>query len=85
MENIDIIKEPTTISVGDIFTDDKYYSKRASWCNSNGCYIEEIEPREDGARQFQIKKPKESTEEEKMENLKKSIISSVQSELDKTA
>lgn len=89
MENIDIneeeIEQELTINVGDIFIDDKNYSKRAEWCNSNGCYIEEIEPKEDGVRQFQIKKPKESTEEEKMENLKKSIISSVQSELDKTA
>jgi hypothetical protein len=38
-----------------IFTDDDDYSNKAKWCNDNGCYIEEIEPLEDGTRQFQIK------------------------------
>lgn len=41
--------------INQIFIDDENYSKRAKWCNSNGCYIEEIEPKEDGTRQFQIK------------------------------
>ena len=50
--------------IGLIFVDDEDYSNKAQWCNSNGCYIEEIEPREDGTRQFQIKKPKEPTLEE---------------------
>ena len=50
--------------IGLIFTDDDDYSNKAEWCNENGYYIEEIEPREDGTRQFQIKKPKEPTLEE---------------------
>lgn len=50
--------------IGLIFVDDEDYSNKAQWCNENGCYIEEIEPREDGTRQFQIKKPKEPTLEE---------------------
>ena len=50
--------------VGLIFVDDEDYSNKADWCNNNGCYIEEIEPKDDGTRQFQIKKPKEPTLEE---------------------
>lgn len=41
--------------IGLIFFDDKDYTNKAKWCNENGCYIEEIEPLEDGTRQFQIK------------------------------
>ena len=51
----------TEIKIGDIFQDDEHYSERAQWCNENGCYIEEIEPTEEGVRQFQIKKPKDPT------------------------
>ena len=43
--------------IGLIFVDDKDYSNKAKWCNENGCYIEEIEPLEDGTRQFQIRAP----------------------------
>ena len=50
--------------IGLIFVDDKDYSNKAKWCNENNCYIEEIEPLEDGTRQFQIKAPKEPTLEE---------------------
>ena len=50
--------------IGLIFVDDKDYTNKAKWCNENGCYIEEIEPLEDGTRQFQIKAPKEPTQEE---------------------
>ena len=42
--------------INQIFTDDDY-SNKAKWCNENGCYIEEIEPLEDGTRQFQIRTP----------------------------
>ena len=42
-------------SINQIFTDDADYSNKANWCNENGCYIAEIEPLEDGTRQFQIK------------------------------
>ena len=48
-------------NVGDIFTDDKEYSARAIFCNENGYYIEEIEPLENGTRQFQICKPAEKS------------------------
>ena len=50
--------------IGLIFVDDKDYTNKAKWCNENGCYIAEIEPLEDGARQFQIKAPQEPTLEE---------------------
>ena len=53
-------------NVGDIFTDDKFYTDRANWCNENNCYIEEIEPLEDGTRQFQIKQIPQKTEDEKL-------------------
>ena len=51
-------------SINQIFTNDEDYSNKAKWCNENGYYIEEIEPREDGTRQFQIKAPQEPTLEE---------------------
>lgn len=51
-------------NVGDVFTDDELYTDRAIFCNENGYYIEEIEPLENGARQFQICKPAEKTLEE---------------------
>ena len=41
--------------IGLIFVDDKDYSNKAKWCNENNCYIEEIEPLENGTRRFQIK------------------------------
>lgn len=50
--------------IGQIFTDDEEYSKRAEWCNNNHCYIEEINPKEDGTRQFQIKEIPDPTDEE---------------------
>lgn len=70
-----------------IIEDNEYYSKYAQWCNENNCYIEEIEAKEDGTRQFQIKEivVPQLTEEEKLNQLKKSIIDSVQKELDTTA
>lgn len=39
--------------VGDIFTADSEYSKRAQWCNENGYVIVEIEKQGD-QRRFQI-------------------------------
>jgi len=50
--------------IGLIFVDDKDYTNKANWCNENGCYIEEVEAKEDGTRQFQIKAPKEKTLDE---------------------
>lgn len=41
--------------IGLIFVDDEDYSNKAKWCNENNAFIEEIEPTEDGTRQFQIK------------------------------
>lgn len=43
--------------INQIFTDDEDYPNKANWCNENGYYIEEIEPLEDGTRQFQIRTP----------------------------
>ena len=52
--------------IGLIFVDDKDYSNKAKWCNENGCHIEEIEPLENGTRQFQIKQIPQKTEDEKL-------------------
>ena len=49
-----------------IFVDDEDYTNKANWCNENNCYIEEIEPKEDGTRQFQIKQIPQKTEDEKL-------------------
>lgn len=48
--------------INQIFTNDDDYSNKAKWCNENGCYIAEIEPLEDGTRQFQIKQIPQKTE-----------------------
>lgn len=60
----EVKEEPIEINVGQIIIDDENYPKCAKWCNENGCYIEEIEPTEEGVRQFQIKAPTPKTEEE---------------------
>ena len=52
--------------IGLIFADDKDYTSKAKWCNENGCYIAEIEPLEDGTRQFQIRQMPQKTEDEKL-------------------
>lgn len=51
-------------NVGDIFTDDEFYTDRANFCNENGYYIEEIEPLENGARQFKICAPAQKSDDE---------------------
>ena len=52
--------------IGLIFVDDEDYTNKANWCNENGYYIDEIEPLEDGTRQFQIKQIPQKTEDEKL-------------------
>jgi len=52
--------------IGLIFADDKDYTNKAKWCNEHNCYIEEIEAKEDGTRQFQIKQIPQKTEDEKL-------------------
>ena len=44
-------------SINQIFTYDEDYTNKAKWCNKNGYYIAEIEPLEDGTKQFQIRTP----------------------------
>ena len=68
-------------NVGDIFTDDEFYTDRAIFCNENGYYIEEIEPLENGARQFQICKPAEKTLEE-LKSEKLAELTSITSKFD---
>ena len=56
-------------NIGQIF-EKTYTPDVAMWCNSNNCYIEEIDRLEDGTRQFQIKEvvpytPPIETEEER--------------------
>lgn len=49
------MKEQLNYEIGLIFIDDEDYSNKSYWCNENNCYIEEIEPKKDGTRQFMIK------------------------------
>lgn len=56
-----------TYEIGLIFVDDKDYSNKAQFCNENGLIIKEIEPKEDGTRQFQICEIPAPTEEELLE------------------
>lgn len=49
------MKEQLNYKIGLIFIDDEDYSSKAEWCNANSCYIEEIEPSDNGTRQFTIK------------------------------
>lgn len=72
-----------TYKINDIFTLDDEYTERANFCNENGYYIEEIEPLEDGTRQFTIKEPYiPSLEEAKTQKLAE--LNSLSSELEKT-
>ena len=49
------MKEQLNYEIGLIFIDDEDYANKSEWCNANSCYIEEIEPKDDGTRQFTIK------------------------------
>ena len=71
--------------IGLIFVDDEDYTNKANWCNENGCYIAEIEPLEDGTRQFQIKAPQEPTQEEIVQARIAEIQVAVQNLLDAKA
>ena len=62
-------------NVGDIFTDDEFYTDRANFCNENGFFIEEIEPLENDIRQFKICASKEKT----LDELKASKLSELTS------
>lgn len=62
-------------NVDEIFTLEDDYTERVNFCNENGCYIEEIEPLEDGTRRFQIKEVATPTFEE----LKSSKLSNFKS------
>lgn len=61
--------------VNQIFIDDENYSSIANWCNEHNCYIKEIEAKEDGTRQFQIKQiPQKSEDEKVIEQYQSEII-----------
>lgn len=53
--------------IGLIFVDDEDYSNKAQFCIENGLIIKEIEPNEEGVRQFQICEIPTPTEEELLE------------------
>ena len=71
--------------IGLNFVDDEDYTNKANWCNENGCYIAEIEPLEDGTRQFQIKAPQEPAQEDIVKSRITEIQSAVQNLLDAKA
>jgi uncharacterized coiled-coil DUF342 family protein len=72
-------------SINQIFTNDDDYTNKANWCNENGYYIAEIEPLEDGTRQFQIKAPQEPSQEELVRQRINEIKVKVQNVLDAKA
>lgn len=49
------MKEQLNYKIGLIFIDDEDYVNKSKWCNANSCYIEEIEQKDNGIRQFIIK------------------------------
>lgn len=50
-------------TIGQIF-EKEYEPECALWCNENGYFIQEIEPLDNGTRQFKICAPKEKTIDE---------------------
>ncbi len=72
--------EPAEINIGDIFIEDEWYSKRAEWCNSHNCFIQEITQPDDVVRQFQIQEIPAPTDEE----LAKQVRATRDSLLEKT-
>ena len=70
-----------TYKIGDIFTNDKEYTARAQWCNENGYFIQEIEPLDNGTRQFQICAPKEKSLSE-LKSSKLSELTAITSKFD---
>lgn len=68
-------------NVGDIFTDDEFYTDRAIFCNKSGYYIDEIKPLKNGTRQFKICAPKEKTLDELKQN-KLSELTTITSKFD---
>lgn len=69
-----------TYKIGDIFTNDKEYTARATWCNDNGYFIQEIE-QENGVRRFQICAPKEKSLSE-LKSEKLSELTAITSKFD---
>ena len=67
-------------NVGDIFTDDEFYTDRANFCNENGFFIEEIE-QENDTRQFKICASKEKTLSE-LKSEKLSALTTITSKFD---
>lgn len=67
-------------NVGDIFTDDEFYTDRAIFCNENGYYIEEIEPL-NGERRFKICAPAEKSLSE-LKSEKLSQLTAITSKFD---
>lgn len=71
--------------INQIFIDDDDYTNKVNWCNENGCYVEEIDPLEDGTRQFQIKASTPPTQEEIVRRRIDEIKVKVQNVLDAKA
>ena len=70
-----------TYKIGDIFTNDKEYTSRTQWCNDNGYFIQEIEPLDNGTRQFQICAPAEKSLSE-LKSEKLSELTAITSKFD---
>ena len=54
---------------GYIFRDDDDYPDIAAWCNTNGCYIKEITPDDEGRRFEIVETPQKSLDEAKADKI----------------
>ena len=63
------LEKELKISIGDIFTDDENYPKRAEWCNANGCRIVELKPDGEGRRFEIVKIPQKKLDEAKADKI----------------
>ena len=69
------LEKELKISIGDIFTDDENYPKRAEWCNTNGCRIVELTPDKEGRRFEIVAVPQKDLDEAKAEKIDEIIKS----------
>lgn len=67
--------------IGLIFVDDEDYPNKAKWCNEHNCYIKEIETKENGTRQFQIRQCEKIEEPRKMKSTSAYTIEDLQIEI----
>lgn len=84
-EEFDKIIEQIKTDASYTFNDDIYYSHIADWCNSNKAYIESISPEQTHTYHVVFIKEKALTDEERLEQLKDTIVNQLQYIMDAKA